>query len=140
MGSGDIGEMKKLTNKLGLYDQIIFTGRASEEEKTRLFNTHHILALPSYGEGQPISILEGMASEMAILSTRVGSIPEVVKNENGILVSPGDISQLSVAITQLLSNTDIEMMGKVNQNKASKKFTFERVLKDNISVYDKVYG
>ena len=138
MGSGDIEEMKELTKELKLNDQVTFTGRISEEEKTKLFNTHHIFALPSHGEGQPISILEGMASGMAILSTRVGSIPEVVKEENGILVSAGNIEELSEAIVQLVINTDVEMMGNVNRTKACEMFSFERVIKDNITVYEAV--
>jgi len=140
MGSGDIEEMRGLTRKLELDSQVTFTGRVSEEEKTILFKTHHLFSLPSHGEGQPISILEGMASGMAILSTKVGSIPEVVKVENGIIVDPGDIVQLSKAMIQLVSKTDVETMGQVNRKKASEMFTFDRVIKDNISVYEEVSG
>jgi len=135
MGSGDIEEMKKLTKELELHGQVTFTGRISEEEKTKLFNTHHIFTLPSHGEGQPISILEGMASGMAILSTKVGSIPEVVNEENGILVNPGDIQELSDAIFQLVNKVDVEKMGEVNREIACKRFSFVRVIKDNLSVY-----
>lgn len=138
IGSGDIEEMKELTDELELNDQVIFTGRVSEEEKIRLFKKHHIFALPSHGEGQPISILEGMASGMAILSTKVGSIPEVIKDENGILVHPGDIAKISEAIIQLVSKTDVKTMGKINRNKACEMFSFARVIKDNISVYETV--
>jgi glycosyltransferase involved in cell wall biosynthesis len=138
MGTGDIEEMKELSNELGLNNQIIFTGRVSEEEKKKLFNTHHLFALPSHGEGQPISILEGMSSGMAILSTKVGSIPEIVKDENGILVSPGDIEELSDAILQLINRVDVKKMGEVNREIACKKFTFDRVIKDNIVVYKNI--
>jgi len=138
MGSGDIEEMKELVNEMELNVHVKFTGRISEKEKINLFKNHHIFALPSHGEGQPISILEGMASGMAILSTKVGSIPEVVKKENGILVNPGDITQLSVAIIQLIRKVDIKNMGNVNLNKAKKMFTFDRVIKDNINVYENI--
>ena len=140
IGSGDIDEMKMLVSDLGMNGHVTFTGRVSEEEKTRLFNKHHIFALPSHGEGQPISILEGMASGMAILSTKVGSIPEVIKEENGILVCPGDITQLSEAIIRIINKVDVETMGQVNRNKVLEMFTFNRVIKDNISVYEKVFG
>lgn len=49
------------------------------------------LVLPSYHEGLPMSVLEGMASGKAIISTTVGAIPEVIKEQNGILVQPGDV-------------------------------------------------
>ena len=138
MGSGDIKEMTELTKELNLNGQVTFTGRISEEEKKKLFSTHHIFALPSHGEGQPISILEGMASGMAVLSTKVGSIPEIVKEENGILVSAGNIEELAKAIIQLVSKTDVEIMGQVNRNKAIEMFSFYRVINDNITVYENI--
>ena len=138
MGVGDLKEMKELVDSLGINNIVSFTGRVSEEEKTRLFNSHHIFILPSHGEGQPISILEGMASQMAIISTKVGSIPEIIRHENGILVDPGDTKELSNAILQLIKFEDIEKIGELNRETASKKFTFDRVVKDNISNYQDV--
>lgn len=135
MGVGDLLDMKELVNSLEISDMVTFTGRVSEREKTKLFNSHHIFALPSYGEGQPISILEGMASQMAILSTNVGSIPEIIKKENGILVDPGDIEELSKAILRLVRKEDLEKIGKTNREIALRTFSFKRVVSDNISNY-----
>jgi glycosyltransferase involved in cell wall biosynthesis len=138
MGVGDLIEMKELADSIEISNLVTFTGRVSEEEKTKLFNSHHIFVLPSYGEGQPISILEGMASQMAIVSTNVGSIPEIIKRENGFLVDPGDIDELSSAILKLVRKEDLQKIGKKNREIASNTFTFDRVVQDNISNYEKV--
>jgi glycosyltransferase involved in cell wall biosynthesis len=137
MGGGDIDEMKQLRNKLGLDGQVKFTGRISEDEKIAIFKSHHIFTLPSYGEGQPISILEGMASGMAILSTNVGSIPEIIKKENGKIVNPGDIDELARAITMFTFKSDLSDYGKINEKKAINKFSFSRVIRDNINIYQR---
>lgn len=60
-----------------------------------LLRKSSVLVLPSYNEGLPMAILEGMACGKAIISTTVGAIPEVVKKENGILVQPGDVTALA---------------------------------------------
>lgn len=138
MGKGDISEMFKIANDLGLREQIEFTGLVSEERKIELFKTHHILALPSYGEGQPISIIEGLASGMAILSTKVGSIPEIIKQSvNGILVDRGDIKQIGNAIKKLVSNeSELIAISKRNRILAVEKFNFKRVINNNINIYN----
>lgn len=138
MGMGDVGIMEELSKKLNINKQVTFTGHVNDKYKLDLFKTHHILTLPSHGEGQPVVIFEGMASGMAILSTKVGSIPEVVKEDNGILVAAGDIKKLSEAIISIVRKTDVETMGKINRNKACEMFTFDRVINDNITVYETV--
>ena len=62
-----------------------------------------------------MAILEGMACGKAIISTTVGAIPEVVKEENGILIEPGDIKKLSEALIGYCTNQEmVERTGKNN--------------------------
>lgn len=82
----------RLKNKIELH------GYVSGEEKERLFRKTDILVLPSYGEGMPIVIMEAFAMGCAIISTKVGGIPELVTSDNGILVEPGDKNALKEAI------------------------------------------
>ena len=61
-----------------------------------------------------MAILEGMACGKAIISTTVGAIPEVVKEENGILIEPGDTEKLSEAlITYCMNQETVEKIGKI---------------------------
>lgn len=139
VGNGDVMDMMQLTKDLGIEQQVCFTGIINEEKKRDLFKSHHIFILPSYGEGQPISILEGMAAGMAIVSTRVGSIPEIIRdNVNGFLIKPGDTKTLGRIILRLMDVELLKEMGTRNRLMAKEKFDYSRVIKDNIAVYQKM--
>jgi glycosyltransferase involved in cell wall biosynthesis len=141
MGAGDIEDMKRMAEKLGIQQYVRFTGRVSEEEKISLYRSHHIFALPSYGEGQPLSILEGMAAGMAVISTPVGSIPEVIQDgQNGYLIQPGDVEGIGQIFHRLMDSKLLETMGNRNRETAREKYAFSRVVGDNISVYKKLIG
>lgn len=136
IGRGKVEEGAIIIKKLGIEDIVEFTGEISEDEKNELYRNSHIFCLPSYGEGQPISILEGLASGMAIISTTVGSIPEVIKTDNGILVAPGDIKAISESILYMTENVDkLKKMCEINEKLASSFFDNSRVHSDILNVY-----
>ena len=89
---------EKIVNELG--DKVLFMGYVSGGKKKKVFCDADILILPSYGEGMPIVIMEAMASGCAVISTKVGAIPEVINRESGILITPGDRVQLGNAIME----------------------------------------
>jgi len=69
----------------------------------------------TYGPADyPLSILEAMASELPVVATDVGGIPDIVKHgENGLLVEPNNPLDLANSIIYLLNNPNvIEVMGK----------------------------
>ena len=106
---------KQIVEEKKLENNIIIVGWADFDKKLELLKKSSVLVLPSYNEGLPMAILEGMACGKAIISTTVGAIPEVVKEENGILIEPGDIKKLSEALIGYCMNQEIvERTGKNN--------------------------
>ena len=82
-------------------DSIIFRGFVSGNEKKDLFFSSDVFILPSYAEGLPLVLLEAMASGNYIITTNVGAIPEIIKEKNGVLFSPGDVNSLSDIIENI---------------------------------------
>jgi glycosyltransferase involved in cell wall biosynthesis len=65
-----------------------------------------VLVLPSYREGTPRVITEGLASGLPVIATDIAGIPEQVRDgENGILITPGDVSALTDAIAILVESS-----------------------------------
>ena len=82
-----------------------------------------------------MSVLEGMACRKAIISTKVGAIPEVIKGENGILIDAGDVNALADALVKC--STDLEMitdMGLQNYIKIREEYSMT-VMHDKLSEY-----
>ncbi len=85
-------------------DNIEYVGWVEGDEKDKLLSSSEIYVLPSYYEGQPVSVLEAMAAKCLVIASDVGGIPMMIKDhETGLLVTPGDTASLSQAIDMALS-------------------------------------
>lgn len=104
-GDGEVDRFKEMVSREGISDMVDYIGWVDGEAKEKAYAASHILVLPSYNEGLPISVLEGMAHAKPIISTPVGGIPEVVvTGVNGFLVEPGDKEALTKVIDCYLEN------------------------------------
>jgi glycosyltransferase involved in cell wall biosynthesis len=99
-GSGrDLAAAEIRAQQLGIAENVRFSGWVSGPEKLRFFSEQQMLALPSYAEGLPNAMLEAMAAGRPVISTTVGSIPDVLgSSKAGMLHAPGDVNGLIAAI------------------------------------------
>jgi glycosyltransferase involved in cell wall biosynthesis len=100
-------EVMQLVEKLGVSDAITWTGFtqdiASELAQMDLF------VLPSlFGEGLPMVVLEAMAAGLPVVASHVEGVPEAIRHrQEGLLVEPGSVSQLVLAIESLLEGEEL---------------------------------
>jgi glycosyltransferase involved in cell wall biosynthesis len=64
-----------------------------------------LVTLPSYMEGCPNVVLEALASGRPVVATKVGGIPEMMSDECGQLVRPGDSQALAQALASVLDKS-----------------------------------
>lgn len=96
-----------LVNKSGYQDRFKFKGKikALSKELFDIYREADILCLPSYTEGLPLVILEAMANGVAVIATKVGGIPEIIKHmHNGLLAEPGNFKYIKSLIVSLIHN------------------------------------
>jgi glycosyltransferase involved in cell wall biosynthesis len=69
-----------------------------------------IIVCPSWAEGMPTVILEGMARGLAVIATDVGAVNNLVFRENGWLVPAGDIAALTFALREAVTASDEDLL------------------------------
>lgn len=95
------------------------------KEKAEIYNAADVLVLPSYHEGMPLVILEALGAGCGIISTKVGTTPEILNDENAVWVDVGDEAGLLEAIMKLYKNREM-LTAMCNKNKVrSRDFTVE---------------
>jgi glycosyltransferase involved in cell wall biosynthesis len=74
------------------------------DDATAMLGAFDLFALPTRSDNQPIAIIEAMAAGLAVVSTRVGGIPQVVADSGcGLVVPPDDPVAFAEALVELLS-------------------------------------
>ena len=116
-GLGKINKLQETIKQLKLESLVKYEGFVSGKHKEYLLNLSDAFILPSYIEGLPISILEAMSYGKPILTTPIGGIPEIIKeNKNGYLFKPGDKTSMYNALCALLNHPQISYeMGLKNK-------------------------
>ncbi len=133
-GSGPLaGRIEALADQ---YDAVEYLGYVSEREKQTLLDSGSIFVLPAYAEGLPIALLEGMAGGNAAVSTTVGSIPEVIDEENGLLIEPKNTTQLSDALATLIADPErTEAMGRANRQLVTETYSWDTAQRTLSEIY-----
>ena len=120
-----------------LDDFVTFMGWVSGNKKTECLEWAHIYILPSFNEGLPIGILEAMSYRMPIISTPVGGIPEVViPGCNGILVQPGNHSEIGNALRHFIENPQLTSQYGEESYKIAQPYFPESVMGSLRNVYN----
>lgn len=100
-GDGDVEGVRKLAAPFG--DSVRVLSWIGPAERDRLLAESDVLTLPSYAEGLPMALLEGMAWGLPGITTPVGGIPDVFTHgAEGLLVQPGKVDELSAAMRRLI--------------------------------------
>jgi glycosyltransferase involved in cell wall biosynthesis len=141
IGSGNSrDELEAESKKLGLTDQVVFTGQRSDVP--RLLAGLDILAMPSRWEGLPIALLEAMAMSRPIVATRVSGIPDVIHDgDSGLLVPPSAPEALAEALRRLLTDPALrERLGKRAYTTMRERFDVARTAKAYEGLYAAALG
>lgn len=104
IGDGeDRPTLESQISSLGLDGHVTLSGWGTGQEVRDAIQDARVFALPSFAEGLPIVLMESLAMERAVVTTRITGIPELVDAESGWIVPPGDVLALREAIAEALS-------------------------------------
>lgn len=98
--------LEALARKLGLIETVSIHSKVCDDLLPLYYRAADVFALPTLYEGLGIVFLEAMSSEIPIVSTRVGAVPETVGSA-AVLVPPKDPVALANAITAVLTDDEL---------------------------------
>ena len=121
---------------LGLQGAVRFTGH--REDVRRLLPAFDVFVNSSISEGVSLTILEGMASSLPVVATRVGGTPEVVdEGVTGLLVPARSPEALAEAIARLADDPPRAVaMGAAGRTRVEATFSITRMVDQYAGVYD----
>ena len=123
-----------------LKDYVIDLGWIGGTQKQRYLEECDIFVLPSYFEGQPVSVLEAMANACGIVTTKTGSIPDmIIEGDTGLFAVPRDTKTLGESLSRLLADSDLcRTLGGNARRKAETEFSIDNNIKKLLAVYEAI--
>jgi glycosyltransferase involved in cell wall biosynthesis len=104
-GDGEVERFRTEIDSAGLAGRVDLPGWLDREAAAARLAEADILVLPSHHEAMPIAVIEALAHEVAVVTTPVGVIPEVLHDDvSALLVPPGDPDALAGALASLIDD------------------------------------
>jgi len=132
--------LSRLAERLGLAPRLAMPGNVTDVR--RILGVLDVFVLPSRSESCPNALLEAMGSGVPCVATRVGGIPEIIRDgDNGFLVPPGDADALAEKVGRLLDDaTSRRRIGAAGAASVRKRFAADRVLPRYEDLYRHLAG
>ena len=139
-GSHYINELSAKARELGVRDNILFTGRVSDEVRDRLFMVADAAVFPSIYEPFGIVALEAMAAGTPVVVSDVGGLSEVVDlHETGIKVYPDDPQSLAWGILHTLKNPEWSRLRAQNAYRVVRdEYNWSLIADKTLDTYNRV--
>jgi glycogen(starch) synthase len=122
-------------------DRIVFLGGVPAERAFALFRGAAGFVLPSRHEPQGIVLLEAMAAGCPVIATRVGGVPETIRDgENGLLVAGEDVEAVANGLAALLQHPEA---GRARAERASadvEGFDWSRIADQYLQCYQDAFA
>jgi glycosyltransferase involved in cell wall biosynthesis len=140
VGDGEyLAFLSGLVEKFGLKDRIILTGFIPNESISNYYNAADIYLLPTLrAEGLPFALIEAMSIGLPIIASKIGGIPDILRNEQeGLLVNPGDTDDIVSKILTLLQNESLRKeLGAKARSKVLNELNAENMVNRTLKVIE----
>ncbi|WP_342646857.1 glycosyltransferase family 4 protein [Mucilaginibacter sp. CSA2-8R] len=138
-GSMEVGIKPEIESRLQhLGSSVNYVNTITGDKKKQKLQEANVFILPTYYkmEGQPISLLEGLATGNIIISTQHAGIPDIINEKNGYLVKPQSPAEIADCLR--IINADItgnvEKFSAFNRSYAAATFTEKRFFENIFKV------
>jgi glycosyltransferase involved in cell wall biosynthesis len=136
VGDGpDREHVERRAKELGVVRHCFFLGY--QDDVAAFLSAFDAFVLPSGNEGTPVSAIEALAAGRPVVATRVGGVPDVVREGvDGYLVEAGDVEALADALARLAADPGLrERMGAAGRERVLPRYAVARLIDDVDRLY-----
>lgn len=140
MGNGDVAHYQQKAKDLGLNDTVTFTGYITGTKKESIWREASIYVMCSRHEGFPMVVLEAWAHGVAVVTTPVGGLPDVMEEERNCLSIPfDDDTALAHQLSRLTGDKKLRRrIAEYAKDNTLGQFSIERINADIEAIYQKM--
>ena len=120
-----VSEINKVITETNLKDDVIFTGRLSDEELNIVLGSALALTFVPYYEGFGIPLIEAMQAQVPIITSNVTSLPEIA-GDAALLVNPFEVAEIKNAMLQLYQKPELRQSLINKGNFQKQNFSWEK--------------
>lgn len=139
IGDGELlNECSVLAGELGISDRVHFTGHVDNAQD--FMPIMDVFISTSLWESMPYSILEAMASAVPVVATNITGTNDIINNgNNGILIEPNDVDELSEQLDELSEDTDFRTyLGAQAKQTIIERYSLDRMVKKTRRLYSEI--
>ena len=136
VGDGpDRDRLERLAHELGVARHCFFVGY--QPDVAGFYRLFDAFLLPSVNEGTPVSAIEALAAGTPVVATRVGGVPDVVRDlRDGFLVAPGDVEGAAAKLALLASDPELrKRLGDSGRARMLERYSVSRLVDDVDRLY-----
>jgi glycosyltransferase involved in cell wall biosynthesis len=127
--------LEQLAHDLGIARSVYFAGY--QVEVAPFYSLFDAFLLPSVNEGTPVSAIEALASGTPVVATRVGGVPDVVRDGiDGFLVESGDLAGATDRLAALARQPSLRRrLGAAGRERVRARYSVDRLVRDVDRLY-----
>ncbi len=129
-GSGPEKEyLEERAKEIGVYERVDFLGTVDRERLMGIVSKSHVFVLNTYFESFSFQVVEALATGTPVITTKVGSLPEIITNEeNGVLVTPDDLISIEKYVRKIIEEDIFRQKLSKNGIERSKDFSVKNTM------------
>ncbi len=90
-----------------LSGRVAVLGEVSSERLAALYDETDVFVLASHFEGYGMAYSEALSRGLPVIGTTAGAIPDTVPQAAGLLVPPGDVTELAAALRRVIADAEL---------------------------------
>jgi len=136
LGDGDLKSyLMQLVNKSEFKKNIFFLGTIDHKNLHEYYQQSDVFILPSLNEGMSNSILEAMASGLAVITTDTGGTKELINENNGIIIDKHNARSIYLAMENLYLNKKLLNKIKISNREKVINFSWKNIANQYLTLY-----